>query len=67
MKQKLTKGSRPPPLEDEAVLEPVMIRLPPAMMREIEALQRERLDAPNKSTISRELLASALEAKKACK
>jgi hypothetical protein len=51
-------------MENEAMLEPVMIRLPPAMVREIEALQRGRLDAPNKSVIIRELLASALEARK---
>jgi hypothetical protein len=69
MQQKQKQKQKPrgrgrPPLEDEAMLEPVTIRLPPVMMREIEALQRERLDAPNKSTIIREHLASVGREKK---
>jgi hypothetical protein len=38
--------------------------LTPALQREIEAMQAERLDEPNLSTIIRELLAFAIEAKK---
>lgn len=42
------------------MLQPVTIRLPVEMVAKIEALRAERLDAPDKSTIIRELLAKAL-------
>jgi len=60
----MTKGKkrgRPPKQGDAAMLEPVTIRLPPEMARKIEALKAGRLDAPDKSTIIRELLAKALK------
>lgn len=44
-----------------AKLEPVAIRLPAEMVRKIDELRASRLDAPDKSTIIRELLAKALK------
>jgi Arc/MetJ-type ribon-helix-helix transcriptional regulator len=43
------------------MLQPMTIRLPAEMVRQIEALRAGRLDAPDKSTIVRELLAKALQ------
>jgi Arc/MetJ-type ribon-helix-helix transcriptional regulator len=43
------------------MLQPVTIRLPAEMVRQIEALRATRLDAPDKSTLIRELLAKALQ------
>lgn len=42
------------------MLAPITIRLPEPMMREIEALQADRMDQPDKSQVIRELLAKAL-------
>jgi hypothetical protein len=50
-----------PPRGEEAMLQPVTIRLPAEMVRQIEALRAGRLDAPDKSTLIRELLAKALQ------
>jgi hypothetical protein len=50
-----------PPKGDDAMLQPVTIRLPAEMVRQIEALRAGRLDAPDKSTLIRELLAKALQ------
>lgn len=44
------------------MLEPITIRLPPQMMREIEKRMAERLDMPSKLAFIRELLAKGLEA-----
>jgi hypothetical protein len=41
-------------------MSPRMIRLPEAMAAEIEAIQASRLDAPDFSTVTRELIADAL-------
>jgi Arc/MetJ-type ribon-helix-helix transcriptional regulator len=42
------------------MLEPITIRLPAPMMKQIEAMMAKRLDAPDKSQVVRELLADAL-------
>jgi Ribbon-helix-helix protein, copG family len=52
------KKGRPP--KPETLLEPITIRLPEPMMRQIEARMAKRLDAPDKSTMIRELIAKAL-------
>jgi hypothetical protein len=56
---KATRGR--PPKGDDAMLQPVTIRLPAEMVRQIEVIRAGRLDAPDKSTIIRELLAKALQ------
>ena len=56
---KTAKRGRPPK-DGTAMLEPITIRLPPEMARKIEAIRAKRLDAPDKATIIRELLAKAL-------
>lgn len=43
------------------MLSPITVRFPSAMMREIEAIQAKRLDAPDKGQIIRELVAAGLE------
>jgi hypothetical protein len=60
MKQDTKTGLGRPPKGDDAMLQPITIRLPAEMMRQIEVLRAGRLDAPDKSTIIRELLAKAL-------
>ncbi len=50
------------PKDNVAMLEPVTIRLPAPMVRQLEAIQAKRLDAPDKSTLIRELLAKAIKA-----
>lgn len=58
----MTKDGRGrPPKHGSAMLEPVTIRLPPPMMRRIEKIMASRLDAPDKSTVIRELIAKALD------
>jgi hypothetical protein len=57
--RKATRGR--PPKGEESMLQPVTIRLPVEMVRQIEALRVGRLDAPDKSTLIRELLAKALQ------
>lgn len=46
-------------------MRPRMIRLPEAMLAEIEAICAGRLDAPDTSSVIRELLAEALAARRA--
>ena len=43
---------------------PYPIRFPDGMLQELEATQARRLDAPGLSTIVRELVAEALEARR---
>jgi hypothetical protein len=50
-----------PPKGAEAMLAPITVRFPAAMMREIEAIQSERMDEPDKGQVIRELVAKALE------
>lgn len=45
-------------------MEPRMVRLPRQMIEEIEKIRAERLDQPDVSSIIRELLAEAIEARK---
>lgn len=45
------------------MLKPMPVRFPPAMRERLEEIQRSRLDAPDLSTIIRELVAEALEAR----
>jgi metal-responsive CopG/Arc/MetJ family transcriptional regulator len=42
---------------------PLAIRLPEAMVSQIDAIAAERLDQPDRSTVIRELLVEALEAR----
>jgi hypothetical protein len=46
------------------MMEPITVRFPPAMMREIEEIQTSRMDAPDKGQVVRELLAAALSERK---
>lgn len=46
------------------MLAPVTVRFPAPMMREIEAIQASRMDAPDKGQVIRELVARGLEADK---
>lgn len=58
-----TKRSRGrSPKDNVVMLEPITIRLPEPMVRQLEAIQAKRLDAPDKSTLIRELLAKAIKA-----
>ena len=52
-----------PPKGDEVMLNPITVRFPAPMMAAIEKLQTERMDAPDKGQIIRELVAEALQAK----
>ena len=53
-----------PPLEAEAMLDPIVVRLPKPLVREIEAIMASRADQPKKGQVIRELLAAGLAAKK---
>ena len=44
---------------------PLAIRLPEPMVAQIDAIAAERLDQPDRSTVIRELLVEALEARMA--
>jgi hypothetical protein len=52
---------------DAGLMKPISIRFPPPMMKEIEAIQSARMDAPELSAIVRELVAEALTARAARK
>ncbi len=58
-----TETKRPgrKPVYGRAMLQPVTIRLPSSINERIEAIARERVDAPDKAQVIRELLAKALE------
>lgn len=58
---KKTKMGRPPK-GDEAMMNPVTVRFPKAMSEAIDKLQAERMDAPDKGQVIRELVAFALQA-----
>lgn len=45
----------------------VPVRLPPALLEAIDALSASRLDAPDRSSVIRELLAEAITARRARK
>ncbi len=53
-----------PPKHDEAMLEAFTLRLPPVMASYISEVSSERMDAPDKAQVIRELLAEALEARR---
>lgn len=63
MAKAATKGPGRPSLGDKALSEALTIRFPSPMMRQIEALQAERLDQPDKGALIRELIAEALQAR----
>jgi metal-responsive CopG/Arc/MetJ family transcriptional regulator len=48
----------------KAVKTPIAIRFPDTMLAEIDAIAAGRLDEPDRSSIVRELVAEALEARK---
>lgn len=56
------RGRGRPPLEERAMMLPITVRFPEAMAREIEAIQAERIDQPDKGQVIRELVARGLEA-----
>jgi hypothetical protein len=45
------------------MLTPIPVRFPPAMIEAIEAIRAERMDAPDKAAVIRELVAEALAAR----
>jgi metal-responsive CopG/Arc/MetJ family transcriptional regulator len=49
------------------MLAPVMIRFPQAMLDDIDAIRASRRDEPDRSSIIRELIAEALEAREKTK
>jgi hypothetical protein len=49
-----------PPKADEAMLEPITIRLTKMMVREIDRKREGRLDGADRSTMIRELIAKGL-------
>lgn len=51
-----------PPKGTEAMMKPVTIRFPAAMMAGIEAIMDARADEPEKGQVIRELVAKGLEA-----
>lgn len=55
------RGRGRPPKQGRAMLAPITIRLPEDMDKRIQAICDRRLDAPDKSTVIRELLAKALK------
>lgn len=61
MKKTAKHAGGRPPLGDKAMLQPVTVRFPVAMMDEIEAIQAARMDQPDKGQVIRELVALALE------
>lgn len=42
-------------------MEPITVRFPPTMMREIEKIMSARMDTPDKGQVVRELIAHALQ------
>jgi Arc/MetJ-type ribon-helix-helix transcriptional regulator len=59
------RGKGRPPREGEAMLEPITVRLPKAMMERIDAIVEKRaLEGVDKSSVIRELLARALRSEK---
>jgi|SoiMethySBSTD1v2_1073268.scaffolds.fasta_scaffold732739_2 metal-responsive CopG/Arc/MetJ family transcriptional regulator len=67
MTKKRTTRGRPPEHGEKALRKPVPIRLPDAMVTAIDAIAADRLDQPDRSTVIRELLVEALEARAAFK
>jgi len=54
---------RPPKLdEDKFVL--IHVRVPPGIIKRIDAYRGARADAPDRSAVIREILAAGIEAKK---
>lgn len=53
-----------PPKDGKTMSKALTIRFPPALWKEIENLQKSRLDAPDAGSLVRELLAEALKARK---
>ena len=55
---------RPPKDGSKAMrYSPLAVRLPEAMISQIDAIAADRLDQPDRSTVIRQLLAEALEAR----
>ena len=52
-----------PPKGDEAMLSPITIRFPRAMLEAISAIQASRMDEPERGQVVRELVAEALQAR----
>ncbi len=56
------RGRGRPPLGDKAMATPIPVRFPGPMMEQIDAIRAERMDAPDKGQIIRELVALGLVA-----
>ena len=57
-------GGRPPRPERER-LQVMSLRLPPAMVEDLDAIVTERSDGSDRSSVMRELIAAGLAARKA--
>jgi hypothetical protein len=64
MTSKPKRGAGRPPIHGKAMMTPIPVRFPQAMIEAIEAIQVERMDRPEKGAIIRELVAEALAARK---
>ncbi len=58
----MSQRQRGRPRKNDALLQPVTIRLSEPIMRKIKAMQSARMDQPDQSQVIRELLATALAA-----
>jgi hypothetical protein len=47
----------------QGLMTPIPVRFPPAMVEAINAIRAERMDAPDKGQVIRELVAEALAAR----
>lgn len=52
-----------PPKNAAAMLSPVMVRFPREMIEAIDAIIDDRMDKPDRSSMIRELIAEALDAR----
>jgi hypothetical protein len=67
MAKKSKRGPGRPPLDVKAMMRPIPVRFPEPMIAEIEAIMAARMDQPDKGAVIRELVAEAIEARKARK
>ena len=55
------RGRGRPSVYPTAMLEPITIRLPKDMVEQLAAIRSKRMDAPDKASLIRELLARAIK------
>jgi hypothetical protein len=63
MTQGKKRGPGRPPLDGKALMRPIPVRFPEAMIEAIDAIRAARMDAPDKGQVIRELVAEALAAR----